>query len=222
MGQAFFGFSPETLDFMLGIRLHNEQTFYAEHKAQYERVLLEPMKALCEDLGPAAQALDDTLETRPGKCASRLRRDTRFSKDKRPFRDNAWLCFKRPGEDLSESFALFFEITLDGYMYGLGSYTDNKPLMDRVRARIARDPAAADALFTALIRRGYELSGESYKKMKPPELPEAARRVYLFKGFSAYRQFAGHQAVLDAGFVQEMRDMIADLTPLYHFVLDPL
>ena len=44
----FEGFTPETVDFLWGIRLNNERGWFLEHKDQYDRALYGPMKALSQ------------------------------------------------------------------------------------------------------------------------------------------------------------------------------
>lgn len=48
----FEGFSPETIDFLWGIRFNNNREWFAEHKSQYQQTLYEPMKALAKELEP--------------------------------------------------------------------------------------------------------------------------------------------------------------------------
>ena len=42
----FTGFSPETVDFLWGIRMNNNRDWFLAHKKQYVDSLYEPMKAL--------------------------------------------------------------------------------------------------------------------------------------------------------------------------------
>ena len=42
----FTGFTPETVDFLWGIRMNNNREWFLEHKKQYTDRLYEPMKAL--------------------------------------------------------------------------------------------------------------------------------------------------------------------------------
>ena len=44
----FRGFSPETMDFLWGIRMNNERSWFLAHKNDYMQYLYEPMKALGE------------------------------------------------------------------------------------------------------------------------------------------------------------------------------
>ena len=51
----FEGFTPETVDFLWGIRLNNERGWFLEHKDQYDRALYGPMKALSQQVFAAFQ-----------------------------------------------------------------------------------------------------------------------------------------------------------------------
>ena len=46
----FKGFTPETVDFLWGIRMNNNREWFLEHKKDYVNHLYEPMKALGWDL----------------------------------------------------------------------------------------------------------------------------------------------------------------------------
>ena len=102
----FTGFSQEALDFLSDIRFNNNQTFYGQNQARYEQYVKAPLRALCDEMTPVVQLIDPRLDTRPGRTMSRIRRDTRFSKDKSPFRDHVWLGWRYPGESRSEGFGI--------------------------------------------------------------------------------------------------------------------
>ena len=42
----FTGFTPETIDFLWGIRMNNNRDWFQAHKKEYVTFLYEPMKAL--------------------------------------------------------------------------------------------------------------------------------------------------------------------------------
>ena len=46
----FEGYSPETVDFLWGIRLNNNREWFTQHKKDYANYLYEPTKALGKDL----------------------------------------------------------------------------------------------------------------------------------------------------------------------------
>ena len=87
----FEGFSQEALDFLNDIRFNNHQQFYEANRTRYEQYVKAPLRELSEELAPAVQLIDPRLDTQPGRTMSRIRRDTRYTKDKSPFRDHVWL-----------------------------------------------------------------------------------------------------------------------------------
>ena len=98
----FSGFTQEAVDFLTDIRFNNNQTFYEANRERYETYVKAPLRALADEMAPVVQLIDPRLDTRPGHTMSRIRRDTRFTKDKSPFRDHVWLGWRYPGESRSE------------------------------------------------------------------------------------------------------------------------
>ncbi len=122
MEQAFQGFNEDTYKFLLELAFQNNKPFFEANRARYKANVQAPMRAMAEDLLPLALSIDPGFNTRMTSILSRIHRDTRYSRDKRPYRDHAWLSFRRPGHRISESISLYFEITPQGYGYGLGMY----------------------------------------------------------------------------------------------------
>ena len=46
----FQGFSEKTIDFLWGVRFHNEKMWYESHRDEYLAALYEPMRALSPHL----------------------------------------------------------------------------------------------------------------------------------------------------------------------------
>ena len=135
----FEGFSQEALDFLNDIRFNNNQAFYAANQARYERFVKRPMRELSDELAPVVQLIDPKLDTRPGRTMSRIRRDTRYTKDKSPFRDHAWLGWRYPGEGRGEGFHMYWGFGPDWLGWGCGCYYPDKPLMDALRLHIRKE-----------------------------------------------------------------------------------
>lgn len=69
----FQGFTPETVDFLWGIRMNNNREWFTAHKEDYVKYLYEPMKALGAELfEPFAQEPGNLLKV------SRIYRDARL------------------------------------------------------------------------------------------------------------------------------------------------
>ena len=205
----FTGFQQEALDFLRDIRFNNNQTFYENNRERYETYVKAPLRALCDEMTPVVQLIDPKLDTRPGRTMSRIRRDTRFTKDKSPFRDHVWLGWRYPGESRSEGFGMYWGFGPDWLSWGAGCYSTDKPLMDALRLHIRTHPdEVRDALFASGIMERYAMYGESYKKIAvPKDVPEDLLDLYVKKGFGI--EHNGTQAEWKALHTHDMADILA-------------
>ena len=108
----FEGFSPETVDFLWGIRLNNNRDWFTANKPAYVKYLYEPMKNLGQDL---SQLVMD----KPGKLVkdSRIYRDARMPPPE-PYKESLWICIRQDVEWWGENGCLYFEINPEGVDYG--------------------------------------------------------------------------------------------------------
>jgi hypothetical protein len=90
---SFSGFSDKALRFLLENRMNNSKQWYDSHKDEYKKYVYNPFVELVNELAPAVLQIDSQIITVPSKIISRVRRDTRFTKDKTLYRDNVWIVF---------------------------------------------------------------------------------------------------------------------------------
>src|SRR4051812_46691602 len=104
MSEPVFG--PEFFAFFRALKRNNERPWFAKNKERYERDVKEPMLELIRAVQPAIHALSPQLiaDPRPvGGSMFRIYRDTRFSKDKTPYKTHASAHFgHRAAERRSE------------------------------------------------------------------------------------------------------------------------
>lgn len=201
----FQGFTQDAVDFLTDIRFNNHQAFFEANRARYEQQVKAPLRALCEELAPVVAMIDPRLDTRPGRTMSRIRRDTRFTKDKSPYRDHVWLGWRYPNESRSEGFGLYWGFGPDWIAWGCGCYTADKPLMDALRLHIRKHPdEVRECLYAPGLRERFAMFGDSYKKIAVPEdVPDDLRSLYVRKGFGVehngdaadWRLLASHELV---------------------------
>lgn len=205
----FTGFKQEAIDFLQDIRFNNNQTFYENNKERYETYVKAPLRALCDEMAPVVQLIDPKLDTRPGRTMSRIRRDTRYTKDKSPFRDHVWLGWRYPGESRSEGFGMWWGFGPDWLSWGEGCYAADKPLMDALRLHIRRHPdEVREVLFAPGLQGRFAIYGEEYKKIAvPDDVPEDLRGLYVKKGFGI--EHNGTQAEWKALHSHDMADILA-------------
>jgi uncharacterized protein (TIGR02453 family) len=85
---SFTGFTPEAMQFLVDLAGNNERSWFQPRKAQYERLLKEPLEALCVAVSERFAARGLPLSADPKKSPFRIYRDVRFSKDKSPYKTN--------------------------------------------------------------------------------------------------------------------------------------
>ena len=95
----FKGFSKHTSDFFAQLPHNNSKKWFDEHRDQYEQYVLEPARSFIEALGDALRILRPQINAIPlvNKSLFRLNRDTRFSKDKTPYKTHLgiWIWGRR-------------------------------------------------------------------------------------------------------------------------------
>lgn len=219
MGE-FRGFTLDTYHFLTEIGFRNEKLFYEQNRERYKSSVLEPLKELAQTLLPDMLRVDPQINPKLSSIVSRIYRDTRFSKNKLPYRDHAWLSFRRPGNRLSESFTVYFEITPDSYGYGMGMYGANADMMRELRARVFAAPARFSGLINDRALDKYILEGEEYKRDRFPDADEALKPYLNRKGLSWCYSCPKLQNTFNGrALVDELIKAVSELGPLYRFVM---
>lgn len=179
MRDQFQGFTPETVEFMWGIRFQNERSWFEAHKDVYLNTLYRPM----QDLGRQAQlALVEKFPQEPWNLkVARIYRDARRLHGRGPYKDHLWFTLIR-GDDsaLGSHPALWFELTPDGWSCGMGFWCAKASLMECHRQEILRAPKPLLKLERALKRQDrFALEGPEYRRPKP--CPEAELSAWFNK-----------------------------------------
>jgi len=123
--------------------------------------IVAPFRRLLEALIPAAKTLNPSFDTsgRTGQNFSRINRDIRFAKDKRPYRPQMYLMLSEPAPKGQEAGQFYVGVTQDLVTAGFRIYGDRKkgPLAEVGRPR-------AQANLAWLAARGKKLGPryESY------------------------------------------------------------
>ena len=90
---TFTGFDPDAVDFLAELAMNNDRDWFNPRKADYERLLKAPMEALVAALAERLADRDIPLQADPKRSIFRIYRDTRFAKDKSPYKTNLGASF---------------------------------------------------------------------------------------------------------------------------------
>ena len=208
----FQGYSPETVDFLWGIRLNNNREWFLEHKKQYVDTLYEPTKALAKELMPL-------LEGRVGDLmkVSRIYRDARMHHPL-PYKESLWLCIRQDCQWWAEKPCLYFEINPDGMDYGFFFYKPGNARLENFRQKIAANPDEFLKLMEdtqALV--GQPVTAQCYKRPKTPEDPRLADYFGWKEQFACVRQEPFGPDSFGPELAQRVGDFLEKLLPLYDY-----
>ncbi len=219
MDQRFSGFTPATLEFLQHLAANNNKAWFEAHRTEYEQHLLTPMKALVSELASPLLAIDPELVTTPGRAISRIHRDTRFSRDKSPYKTTTWITFKRPLKEWQDAPCFFFELALESYRFGMGFYSAAKGTMDRLRERIERRPAEFQkAIDFYAGQEIFVLEGERYKRPLRPDLPDSLQEWHGRKNLYLVCNRQPDAALFTRRLVDDLRQGFILLAPFYDFL----
>jgi len=180
----FTGFPQATIDYFMNLRFNNYTSYYEQTKDVFIKDVRTPFFQFIEAMASAMQKIDPFMEVRPQKCLARIRRDTRFTKDKAPFRDNLWLLFRRAAEPKDNSVMYWFELSPDDVAWGLGFWGENRNAMDTLRRQMTSKPDAFLKVIEQcqLEKNQFALSGEAFKRLPIPDsLPPSLHSWYVKK-----------------------------------------
>src|SRR6516164_5473529 len=141
-GKPFSSFPKEGLQFLRSLKRNNNREWFQEHKSIYELHLKEPMSALIEALAADFQRFAPEMVATSKVSAYRIHRDTRFSKDKSPYKSHVAAVFPRSGLGKHGGAGLYVHIATTEVFMGGGLYRPEPEDLGRVRQRIADDPDA--------------------------------------------------------------------------------
>jgi uncharacterized protein (TIGR02453 family) len=170
---AFKGWPAEAIEFFEGLEADNTKAYWQEHKAVYERDVLAPMEALLEDLSDEFGA---------GRVY-RPYRDTRFSKDKTPYKTTIAASNETGYVSLSSR-------TLGT---GTGMWMPMPDQLARYREAVADDRTGPELekIAAALRKKGAEVSGHDALKTAPKGYPKDHPRIELLrqKGLVSWKEW---------------------------------
>ena len=168
--EHFEHFDPDLFAFLGDLKANNNREWFNEHKARYEASMREPALAFIRAMGPMLWSISPHFlasDKRSGGSLMRIYRDTRFSKEKRPYKLNLGVQFRHEmGKDVHTP-GFYFHIDAEEIFLGVGVWRPDGDAIKKIRARIDSERDAwrsviEDEAFTRVFRLG----GESLKR--PP------------------------------------------------------
>jgi uncharacterized protein (TIGR02453 family) len=189
---SFDGFDPGLLAFLRGLREQNNREWFQAHRDEYESLLLEPARDFVEATGDELRPFVPEVGAEPRVNGSifRIARDTRFSKDKRPYKDHLDLWFWVGDRKRGPGF--WFRLDPEQLLLGSGAHHFDPGQLARFREAVV-DDERGEALHREterLAAAGYELGGKTYKRQpRGYEAPAERAELLLHGGVFGWMRF---------------------------------
>ena len=164
---SFDGFPRETVTFLGQLTAHNDRDWFQAHRTDYEQYWVAPAKAMVSAMTPhfAAFAPGVHCEPRINGSIFRLNRDTRFSKDKTPYKTQVDLWFWEGDNRGRENAGYFFRLTPQGLLLGAGMHGLQKVPLQKYRDAVDVGGAALQGILDDIQGAGFGVMGESGKRV---------------------------------------------------------
>jgi uncharacterized protein (TIGR02453 family) len=179
----FRGFDKDAIAFLHELTIEMNREWFEANKDRYKRVWVEPMEALLADVHAGIAKAYAPVKLEAPKLF-RIYRDTRFSKDKSPYKTHVAGVIHAKGGGA----ALYMHLGVDEEFCGAGVYYFEDKLPKWRRAVLADKTGKEIAGLVGKLRKaGYGVGGHDDYKKVPKGLPaDHPRAEYLkMKGLSA-------------------------------------
>lgn len=219
-------FTPKTFAFLRELKNNNDRDWFAENKSRYEEDVLRCAMDFVTQMQPRIAKLSRYLLAEPkrvGGSIMRIYRDTRFAKDKTPYKTNVGIHFRHAIADDMNSPGLYVHLEPDACMLAAGIWMPPAEALGSIRQSIVDNPSdwkrvCKNKKFT----ERFKLDGESLKTAPRGYAPDHPAIVDLRR-----KSFAGVSAFSEKSFLQpDFLDLVmaafADARPLMKFLCDAL
>jgi len=124
------------LKFLTDLKVNNNREWFAENKARYDQVRLQ-FEQMCKELITEISAFDEEIKHVEAKeCVFRIYRDTRFSKDKTPYKTHFGVYIASDGGRKSKRAGYYLHLDPAGCFIGSGVWCPDPVVLKALRQSV--------------------------------------------------------------------------------------
>lgn len=169
-------FGPALFRFLENLRANNEKAWFAANKDRYESAVKAPMLRFISDFAKPLHRISTQFDADPrpvGGSMFRIYRDTRFSRDKSPYKTAASAHFRHRAYGDVHAPGFYLHLEPGNIFAGAGVWRPDAKDLEKIRSTIAAHPARwRKVVATDVLGSDFELWGE--KLARPPRGFDAA------------------------------------------------
>jgi uncharacterized protein (TIGR02453 family) len=166
---AFNGFSEKLVQFFQNLKINNAKEWFEKHRAEYNDYVLQPTKDFVVDMGKKLEEIAPRINAIPkiNQSLFRINRDTRFSKDKRPYKTHMGVWFWEGNRNRMECSGFYFQMRDGQMLLAAGMHCFTPELLTLYRDAVI-DKKIGPKLVRAteeVTEKGYPVGGKHYKRV---------------------------------------------------------
>ncbi|MBU1425489.1 MAG: DUF2461 domain-containing protein [Gammaproteobacteria bacterium] len=219
-------FSKATFKFLDELAANNNRAWFEENKPRYEALVREPALDFIEAMDSPLKAFAPNFRAEPRKMGGslmRVFRDTRFSRDKTPYKTNIGIQFRHAlGKDIHAP-GFYVHIATDECFFAVGCWHPEADALGKIRDLIVQKPekwfaARGDRKFSAQ----WELWGDTLTRpprgyaADHPAIADLKRKDFVALAPLSIAEVTG------AGLVKLAGKRFAETTPFMKFLCEAL
>lgn len=214
-------FDRHLFAFLRELAENNDRDWFQARRELYEDAVVEPSLAFIAAFGPRLKRISphfDAIPKKTGGSLFRIYRDTRFSKDKTPYKTHVGIHFRHKQAKDVHAPGFYLHLEPSKSFVGAGIWHPDGEALTQIRAAIDDQPTAWRRASGARLQRSFELAGDSLKRAPKdydPEHPliEDLKR----KDFIAVHRLTQNR-ILAADFVDEFAGLCKEARGLVRFL----
>ncbi|MEP5116104.1 MAG: TIGR02453 family protein [Parasphingorhabdus sp.] len=212
--------APALFDFLRDLKENNNREWFKSQKTRYETEVVDPVTEFIENMAPRVGKISShiVVDPRPnGGSRFRIYRDTRFSKDKSPYKTQVGCQFRHEAGKDAHAPGFYVHLSPGEVFFGGGVWGPKGDALRSIRQRIVDKPEAWKKATRGLDLRGDQLVRAP--KGFDPEHPllEDLRR----KSFFSFHD-TDEDLVTSDGFEKAVEKQFKKVAPLMEFVANSL
>jgi len=216
--QPTFHLPRALFKFLSELSANNNRQWFEANKSTYEQTVRDPLLHFVEEFGPVLQKMSRYLVAdarATGGSISRIYRDLRFSKDRRPYKTEIALHFWHREARAGYQAPSFYLRFAPGECFGGGgTWKPDAATLRKVRGAIIAQPKAWQSVLDA----GFSIKGEMLRR-PPPGCPSDYRFAtdLMRKSFLISQPFA-EKEVCSAAFLEDYAVLCRRMVPFTRFL----
>ncbi len=215
-------FPPDLFAFLADLSKNNNREWFKANQDRFEESVREPCLDFIRMVGPRLRDISEHVMAEPKKVGGslmRIQRDTRFSKDKTPYKDWLAMRFHTKADDTGAGIGFYLALTAEGASAAGGIHEPETATLNKVRDAIVADRKRWHGVLKKvdLNRDAAQLKGapRGYAKDDPDVEDLRLKSFYAVTPFTA-------KEVLSAGFPDRFVKECASMAPLQEFLADAI